>query len=131
MRCPECVGESDANDPRGSFHKVDCEFGKRERAAHRLVTPFPLVLHPDPYVRDPYGVLSRGMMEDLRRYGEAFIDGYRAATDRMPHYTTLRDHYLGLVDIPYVLACELAMFLTYTERYSNQWIFQPVFRPVL
>jgi len=130
MKCPECDGVSDPDDPRGSFHRNTCLFGEREIRAHRRGR-FPIVLHPDPYVRDPYGIISRAMMESLFHYGEAFIDGYRAATDRTPYYTTLRDNYLGLIDIPYELACELALFLTHKEYRAYVWIHNPVFRPIL
>lgn len=90
-----------------------------------------VILHPDHEVRDVYGVISRGMLEYLRVHGESYILGYFDGSGRKPGYADLRDMFHGLVDLPDVLCCELALFLSHVEHYDREWYHQPHFKPIL
>jgi hypothetical protein len=97
-----------------------------------------LILHPDWSVRDPYGVVSRDGMREICRYAEVWKRGWddRAALANREKprgcwisfagYCEVREYLMGLVDLPYYLICEIALFLTK----ENKDLLDP-FNPVL
>jgi hypothetical protein len=80
-----------------------------------------LTLHPDPAVRDPYGVVSRQYVDHLRNAAQAWLLGYNDARARTlpnfispaaPGYAGVRDFLLGYVDVPAPVAQLVALWVT-------------------
>lgn len=88
-----------------------------------------VVLHPDPSLRDPYGVLTMGQALDYRLWLEGWKAGHDAAGESIygpelwsrdrARYADLRDALLGFVDLPYPLACAIALWLDRTDYFLS------------
>lgn len=87
-----------------------------------------LILHPT--APDPYGVLTVGLLRDLATLADGFNAGWNAhreavndslpirpnrPVDRPCRYADLRDFILSEVDVPYELACAVALWMTREE----------------
>jgi hypothetical protein len=87
-------------------------------AAHRSRA---LVLHPDVAERDSYGVLTLGVMFQYRLWAEGWLAGHRKAGEdvfgpetwakEQARYADVRDALLGLCDMPFTMACAIALWL--------------------
>jgi hypothetical protein len=98
-----------------------------------------IILHPDRSVRDPYGVISASTLRDVCRHAETWKQGWddrtflhNQETRRTSHgiayadYFDVREYVAGLVDLPYLLICEIALWLVRDK--ANHW---DPFNPVL
>lgn len=77
-----------------------------------------LILHPDPTVRDPYGVITREQIHEYARMAEGFVDGWlthAVQTDNacenaaLPEYWILREYVSGIADVPDYVASQIAL----------------------
>jgi hypothetical protein len=94
---------------------------------------YDLVLHPDPSVRDPYGVISREGLRAVCRYVETWKSGWDDSVAlnnqhcqlTFAGYWEVLDYMHGLVDLPLIYKQQIAMFVT-RERRSPLDPFDPV-----
>lgn len=117
------------NDGRTGLHvgPEDAIADHRKRA---------LVLHPDVAARDPYGVLTVGLMAQYRLWAEGWLEGHGVARSRTrglsarlweaspAGYADVRDALLGLCDMPFTMACALALWLT-RDSDTQFWMHSP------
>jgi hypothetical protein len=80
-----------------------------------------LVLHPDPLVQDPYGLLTRRQFYDYMSWADGYVTGWNEARETMGRgpvkpnpcsYADARDALYGLCDMPPHWAQAMALHLT-------------------
>lgn len=78
-------------------------------------TGYDLILHPDIVCRDPYGVITQGVIHEYERIAGSFVAGWlqnaesiRRGNERPP-YWLLRDFVLGITDVPLMVAAQIAL----------------------
>jgi hypothetical protein len=117
--CPDCLGSGDMN-PEGlsDFDRCDTCNGTGELPGYTLQ------LHPDPTVRDAWGVLTVYQMYQYRLWAEGYMHGWVKAQEYYADdftaehggtpmtYPGVRDALRGLCDMPYEMACLIALWLT-------------------
>lgn len=90
-----------------------------------------VVLHPDPNVRDPFGVITRSQVHEIHRIAQGFAAGFELGVGRKPLYHDVKRYVDSLVDIPDYLVSAIALHVTW--QHPDPWSRQlpPEFTPIL
>ena len=92
-----------------------------------------LILHPNPALQDPYGVITPSQIHEYARMAEAFVDGWVWRNGgnwwERPPYWLLREYVDGIADIPEMTASQIALHYCQPPRNSfiNDGISSPYF----
>lgn len=72
-------------------------------------------LIPHPTERDPYGVITAGLIHEYERMADSFVDGWIGYANKIgrprerPPYWLLRDFILDIADVPLDIAAQIAL----------------------
>lgn len=107
---------------------------------HRIRRPeqwfkgeYAVIRHPRE--RDPYGVLTLGLVHEYARMVEGFVQGWAANSNRhrtqprYPDYHSVYQYAAGIADIPSYLCAQMALYFSSPHNPDKDCIFP--FRPLL
>lgn len=100
-------------DPDPKFVQIKWYKTRTPEQWHK--SPHALIPYPSVYYRDPYGVITEGLIHMYARMVGGFVDGWHACVEhetgfgRRPTYWIVREYAAGIADIPDYIVQQIAM----------------------